>query len=310
MSYNKIQKTNSKCQVNFDLEKIWDNLVNGNYNVVFREGEIEKIREYDFVRFQQAWNIINPDYIIDDSFLLKFTYRLKYFLIWCDIFEKYDIKNNETVLEVGTGSFEIIPKVLNFINKKSIKYISVNTNKKLNEIFINRTRKLSVNIRIIEKNAINLPLGFHKQIQLICMHHAINDIVEEFICEKENIDIANHDWWEIRPMVIKLTKEYYNNENLFDEIKIKFIKLLYELSNALSDNGKIILNHHLFKHELETEYPKFLYINYIDIIRKWIKDEAEIPITEDKSQNLNPKWWLFLRKRIAKYSNSDNIKIW
>ena len=61
---------------------------------------------------------------------------------------------------------------------------------------------MDVNIRVVEDDAANIGLYYpESSFDVVAFHHAINDIIQTIIADREDIDTVNQDWWTIEPLI-------------------------------------------------------------------------------------------------------------
>ncbi len=62
-------------------------------------------------------------------------------------------------------------------------------NKILNENLLEKTKDLSLNVEIIDDDAINIENYIEKgAIDIIAFQHSINDIIQAILCDREGVD--------------------------------------------------------------------------------------------------------------------------
>lgn len=61
---------------------------------------------------------------------------------------------------------------------------------------------MDVSIRVVEDDAANIGLYYpESSFDVVAYHHAINDIIQTIIADREGMDTVNQDWWTIEPLI-------------------------------------------------------------------------------------------------------------
>lgn len=224
------------------------------------------------------------------------VYDFYYYVMWYKAIKAVTKAETLNIMEVASGSVDIIPKVMDKTLNSSSSYVSANMNKELTKGLYDNTKDLSISIRVIEDDSKNiLDYVGENYFDMILFHHGANDVIQAILCEKEGIDTINTDWMKVLPDMIKIMQREYEDNTLEEHAKEGFLGLLSSCIETLKDDGYIIFNHHMFKLDLDWGYPYEIWSNIIPIIRRWI-NESSLPVIEIEYEDFNPNWWMFLKK--------------
>lgn len=213
---------------------------------------------------------------------------------WAEVLKTLHLQNSINLLEVATGDADMIPQVLARTHPNS-HYITANMNKILNKSLLNKTKDLPIEINIIEDDAANIEkhLG-QDSVDIIAFQHAVNDVVQAILCDREGIDTIYSDWMKTLPKMIEILQKETSQNTLEQNAKIPFLGLLTKLLKVLKKDGMIVMNHYMFQLDLDWGYPPELFKKMIPITREWIK---ELEGCEEVSfQGFDANWWMFLKK--------------
>lgn len=215
---------------------------------------------------------------------------------WANLFNKLYSNKKICVLEVASGDADMIPQTLSISNPGSY-YITANMNKILNESMLKKTKGLKINLELIDDDASNIRNHIENgKVDIITFQHGVNDVLQAMLCTDNNIDTINCEWLKLLPQMIELIKKEVINNTFEQTLKNKFINFIYEISYTLKVDGIIAINHYMFDLDLKLGYPKYIFENLIDIIRKWLKEDSNFQ--EIHIENFDNQWWLFLKKTI------------
>jgi hypothetical protein len=120
---------------------------------------------------------------------------------WLELMRRHGAGRPLALLEIGAGASAILPKALAKYNRKS-RYVTINENRELTREFRRNTRRLPIQIEVIEGDAADikehLPPG---SVDILAFEHSMNDILQAILLERDGIDTARGDWFELLPIV-------------------------------------------------------------------------------------------------------------
>ena len=157
----------------------------------------------------------------------KQLYQLYFAAAWSNLFSTFLDNKNVNLMEVASGDANYIINGLDHYSADLGTYVTFNLNKKLSSNIINKNKNNSVKIKIIEDNGMNALNYFNAEtFNVVAFHHAINDIVQTIVAEKEGIDTINCDWWEKEPEMLQAVLKHHNQGTLKTVVYDDFIKLI------------------------------------------------------------------------------------
>lgn len=213
---------------------------------------------------------------------------------WAEVLNLVHAQEQLTLLEIASGDADMIPQMLARSRPKS-RYISANMNKILTARLREKTRDLPVEIRVIEEDAISIDRSLPREcVDLIAFQHAVNDVLQAILCDREGIDTISADWMETLPRMIRILQREISENSLEEHVKPGWLALLDHLSPVLKIDGLMVMNHYMFQLDLDWGYPPGLWENIIPITRKWLKDLTGFK--ELFFEGFDPQWWLFIQK--------------
>lgn len=224
-------------------------------------------------------------------------FELYYVTAWFNIFDKLGLPANMSIYEIAAGDQIYIPKALETYAGKEGKYVTINLNRELSGNFIEKTKELQADIRVIEDNGINIEKYYgNNSFNVIAFHHALNDIIQTIVAEVDGIDTINCNWWETEPQMLRTVMKYYNQGDLKAVAYDSFINIIKACIRALKVGGYMIFDNCSFVGDYEgLGYSFEFHCSYIDMARKWIT-EADLGLKEVVINGYDEKWWMILKK--------------
>ncbi len=213
---------------------------------------------------------------------------------WAEVLEMIHPQKNLKLLEIASGDADMIPQVKARTHPNS-NYFTTNMNKILNDSLLEKTKDLSLNVEIIDDDAINIENYIEKgAIDIIAFQHSINDIIQAILCDREGVDTIYSDWMETLPVMIEILKKEVSANTLEEHSKNQFLVLISALLNLLKDDGIIVMNHYMFQLDLDWGYPRDLFENIIPMTREWVSEIDDVK--EIYYTGFDSNWWMFLKK--------------
>lgn len=220
-----------------------------------------------------------------------------YFVIsWIKAFDLLKQDDSLCVLEIASGDVTVVPRAEDMFSKGKGAYVTANLNKELTKNFLNNTKDMRIEIRVVEDNAENLGTYYEAgSFDTIAFQHAVNDIIQTIVAGKVGIDTVNSSWWDIMPAMNQSVSGYYEDNKLYDVASAEFICLIGLCCSLLKDGGFMVFNHTMYQIDLDLGYNYELYQSYIQLTREWIS-KSGLPLVEVTFNEFDPQWWLFLKK--------------
>jgi hypothetical protein len=213
---------------------------------------------------------------------------------WADALRAAYPGKEVVLLEIASGDADMIPQMMALTHPHS-RYITANMNRILTSRLREKTRGLPIEIDVIEEDAININQYLPPDsVDIIAFQHAVNDVIQAILCDREGIDTVYSDWMEILPKMIGILQKEIARNTLEQHAKPAFISLLEKLIKVLKTGGVMVMSHYMFQLDLDWGYPPDLWENIIPITREWIK---ELPGGKELFfEGFDPHWWIFYQK--------------
>jgi hypothetical protein len=213
---------------------------------------------------------------------------------WAEVLNNFYPEKGITLLEVATGDADMIPQLLGHTRSDS-RYITANMNKHLNNSLLEKTKELPVQMELIEDDAalIEKHIG-RESVDLIAFQHAVNDVIQAILCDREGVDTIYSDWMETLPKMIEILQREVGQNTLELHSKDPFLGLIRTLLKVLKKDGIIAMNHYMFQLDLDWGYPADLFENMLPMVRKWLSELTECE--EIVVDGFDSNWWIFLKK--------------
>jgi hypothetical protein len=213
---------------------------------------------------------------------------------WAEVLNTFYPEKGITLLEVATGDADMIPQMMGHTRPGS-RYITANMNKILNHSLLEKTKELPVQMELIEDDAalIEKHIG-RESVDLIAFQHAVNDVIQAILCDREGVDTIYADWMETLPKMIEILQREVGQNTLELHSKDSFLGLIRTLLKVLKKDGIIAMNHYMFQLDLDWGYPSDLFENMLPIVRQWLCELKECE--EIVVDGFDSNWWIFLKK--------------
>ncbi|CAM3444680.1 MULTISPECIES: hypothetical protein [Paenibacillus] len=234
---------------------------------------------------------------IDISKPRVFEYlQLYYSASWHNLFMELNMPRALSLLEVGSGDIVYIPKALDAYSNNMGTYVTANLNRELTRSFQDKTKGMDINVQVIEDDAANIGLYYPaSSFDVVAFHHAINDIIQTIIADREGIDTVNHDWWTIEPLMLQAVMDYHRKGMLKDAAYDAFIQIMDTSRKQLKSGGYMIFDNITYAGYDEVGYSSEFHSSYIELARSWI-GEANLGLEEIEIDSYDKQWWMVLRK--------------
>lgn len=214
---------------------------------------------------------------------------------WAEVVKNIYQGNQLKLLEVATGDADMIPQVISVTNP-DCHYITANMNKLLNKSLLDKTKELSLKMEIIEDDAalIEQYIG-SESVDIIAFQHAVNDVIQAILCDRDGIDTIYSDWMETLPKMIEILQRETAESTLEEHAKAPFLGLMRTLIRVLKKGGVIAINHYMFQLDLDWGYPADLFESMLPMTRQWLQELEECD--EIAFDGFDSNWWIFLKKK-------------
>jgi len=258
--------------------------------ILFPHEHNEWLSLSDYVQEKMLCSLCTQPVFHDDYLAYLIYHRLK----WVKAFKHCLPQKGAAVLEVGSGSS------VNFFNALEIhdttaKYITANMNKILTEGLRQNTANSPLSIQIIEDDANNILNHLPSEsVDAVGFEHSVNDVLQAIVCEAKGHDTTNSDWFEFLPEMIKIFCAEYENGNLENMAKEKFLSLITNCLAVIKPGGYLIMSHYMFQFDLDLGYNPRLWEDILVVMRPWLH-ELDIG-KEVLVEGFDPQWWIFYQK--------------
>ena len=102
-------------------------------------------------------------------------------------------------------------------------------------------------------------------------------------------------WFDIVQQLTYITTAEYENSTLELSAKADFLALIQSCLDILKPGGHIVINHFMYKSDLERGISLELWRDLSPIVREWIKTLTDG--VEVQMDGFNTHWWMFFQKR-------------
>jgi hypothetical protein len=213
---------------------------------------------------------------------------------WAEVLGAAHLDKELTLLEIASGDADMIPQMIARTRPHS-RYITANMNRILTQRLREKTRDLPVEIVVIEEDAVAIDRHLPPEsVDIIAFQHAVNDVIQAILCDREGVDTVYADWMETLPKMIGILQRETAQNTLEQHARPAFLSLLAKLLKVLKKDGLVVMNHYMFQLDLDWGYPPGLWENLIPITRGWIKG---LPgCKEVFFEGFDPQWWMFCQK--------------
>jgi SAM-dependent methyltransferase len=213
---------------------------------------------------------------------------------WRGLFQLRGAGGPLTLLEIGAGSSAILPGTLAAYNKIS-HYITINENRALTLAFQRKTRRLRLQIDVIEGDAVNAQdLLPPESVDVLAFEHSMNDILQAILMSEDGVDTARGDWFKLLPRMIARMNTVYRDGQFEAALKAPFMALLRSCIAALKPGGLLALSHYMFRYDLNLGYDPWLWENMLPLVRPWLR---ELPGGREITlAGYDAQWWFFWEK--------------
>lgn len=227
-----------------------------------------------------------------DTELLQLYYTSSYVYLM----EALNIPRDAKLFEIAAGDTIFIPKALDAHAEEGAKYVTANLNLDLTRGFREKTSELCIEIEVIEDDGANI-LNYcgRGMMDLVVFHHAVNDIIQTIVAQREGLDTIHSDWWTMEPQMLQAVMDYHNRGELKSTAYSEFIGIIQSCKELLKDAGYIILDNCTYAGYENVGYSSEFHSNYIQLAREWI-NEANLGLEEVELQGFDKKWWMILQK--------------
>ena len=214
---------------------------------------------------------------------------------WAEVLNLLHPEKKMKLLEIASGDADMIPQVMARTHPDS-HYVTANMNKLLNSSLLGKTKNLSLEIQIVEDDAINIEEHIGQgTVDIIAFQHSINDVIQAILCDREGVDTIDSDWMSTLPKMIEILQKETLQNTLESHAKPQFLGLMDVLMSVLKNDGVVAMNHYMFQLDLDWGYPPYLFENMVPMIRDWLKDLSGCD--EIFYSGFDPNWWMFLHKK-------------
>ncbi|MGD8457017.1 MAG: hypothetical protein PVF83_11570 [Anaerolineales bacterium] len=216
---------------------------------------------------------------------------------WAEALRFGNVEPASMVLEIGAGIATNFIRAASSLLGSRGKYITVNLNKDITEDFKKRTRRLPIDINIIEGNALYIADDIEPEVaSFVAFNHQINDIIQTIVYEMSGQNTEEGDWFgEMLPGMVKLIKEAKESGEMEKSVKPKFLEIIQSCTKVLKTGYMMGFNNALVPITLRSGYSIEELSTYIPLARSWISEGID-NLEEVKIPGFDTQWWLFFKK--------------
>lgn len=201
-----------------------------------------------------------------------------------------------TVFEPCVGASDPVILAAEAHSDGRARYTAINLNRPLREELRLRTAHLGSQIRVIDDDAGRLLRYLApRSVDVVCFHHAINDILQTAVAEPRGMDTAAIDWWPHERQMIEWLAQDYRADGLVRHGRPELLQIVGAAVEVLRPGGILIFDHWAWEgHRREPWFPWDLFCDLVPLARSWIA-AAGLPLTEFAIPGADARWWMFHR---------------
>jgi hypothetical protein len=241
--------------------------------------------------------LIDSTGITNNPIKMNIWFDIYWSACWAEAMRFGGVDPASTVLEIGAGiATNFIRAASNLMGSRG-RFVTVNINKEITEDFKKRTRKLPIDIKIIEGNALYIENYLEADVaSFIAFNHQLNDIVQTIVYEISGQATEEGDWFgEMLPGMIKLIHEAQESGEMEKSVKPRFLEIIKSCAKVLKTGSLMGFNNALIPITLRSGYTIEELGAYIPLARRWISEGID-NLEEVKIPGFDTKWWLFFKK--------------
>lgn len=226
----------------------------------------------------------------------KILSNLVYAAQYYEVFGILGLPEKLRVFEPAVGASDPVVIAAEAYSSGQGNYTTVNLNRQLREQLQGKISHLDMSIRIIDDNAQNVLKYIEpKSLNVVCFHHAINDILQTAVSEPRGMDTATVDWWPNERQMIEWMGEDFESGLIDSRGKPELMEIIGKAVELTRPGGYLVFDHWagLFYRDLDW-FPWEMFYDLVPIARKWI-EESDLPVSEIELPDADPQWWMFFR---------------
>jgi SAM-dependent methyltransferase len=273
-----------------DRYEKWSPILDECARMYLREHEYQEYQSIpDSERLRQLKALLEKP-VVNFSAVNEAYFRAK----WAEVLGVAGPNEKPSLLEVASGDADMIPQMMARVCPNS-RYLSANMNRILTARLREKTKDLPNAVDVIEEDAANIVKHLPAEsVDIVAFQHAVNDVVQAILCEREGVDTIQADWMETLPEMITILQRETAHNTLEQHARKPFLCLLENLLRVMKNDGLMVMSHYMFQLDLDWGYPPGLWENFIPITREWIR---ELPgCREVFFEGFQPHWWMFIQK--------------
>ena len=216
---------------------------------------------------------------------------------WAEAMRLGGVGPASTVLEIGAGIATNFIRAASSLLGSRGRFVTVNINKEITEDFKKRTRRLPIDIKIIEGNALYIAEHLEAEVaSFIAFNHQLNDIIQTIVYETSGQTTMEGDWFgEMLPEMIKLIHEAQESGEMEISVRPKFLEIVESCAKVLKTGCMMGFNNGLIPITLRSGYTIEELGAFIPLARRWILEDLD-NLEEVEIPGFDTKWWLFFKK--------------
>jgi SAM-dependent methyltransferase len=213
-----------------------------------------------------------------------------------EIFEALNPPRSLALYEPCVGASNPVMLAAEAYSGGEARYVTMNLNRRLREQLREKSAHLKMSVRVIEDNAQRaLEILAPGSFDIVCFHHAVNDILQTAVAEPRGMDTAQIDWFQSERQMIEWLAEDAEAGLLEQRGKPEFLQIVAGALRLARPGGHLIFDHWNWRKFIGVEwFPWELFYNLIPTARRWIA-ESGLPVAELPLAGVDPQWWMILR---------------
>lgn len=216
---------------------------------------------------------------------------------WTLLLEGLGLPDPPRVLEPCAGGSDPVIVALDALYRERASYVTVNLNRGLATELARRAADLDLQVTIIEDDARNLSDHFDPcSFDCVCLHHAVNDILQTAVAATHGMDTREIDWWPTERQMIEWMARQHEEDGLRSVGLPELETILEGCARVLRPGAPMSFDHWTSKHHLGLDwFPGGLFNDMIPLARRLIAS-LSVPLEEVTPEGLDPRWWMVLRR--------------
>ena len=280
----------------WNLEKVIEEITQGAISETLTQqhrAEVMAIPEVELAESVAA--IIQrppPPGIAHGRVLSNLVYAAQYY----ELFGVLDLPRQLSVYEPCAGGSSPVVIATEAYSNGQGNYTTVNLNRALRMELQSKIGHLEMSVCIIDDNAQHTLEHLEPDsVDIVCFHHAINDILQTAVSEPRGMDTVTVDWWPNERQMIEWMAADFESGLINSRGKPELMEIIGKAIELTRSGGYLVFDHWAaLGYRAVDWFPWEMFCELVPITRQWI-EESNLPTNEIKLSDADPQWWMFLQ---------------